>query len=547
MMDWKKVLLVASIVLLLTNSADASVNWVKKSYFQNWGGLNDNLSSTEIQDNEATDIQNVIFDTGGAIKKRFGYLTLPNNPALSTNKVTTGAVVSINGLAYYTKNNGNKFIVAVANSDGKATVMEKPYSSGFNYSTPWVLVDSPTPSSGYVNDDICNFIIAQDWLVFTVGIRAPPYVWKGTGVATALTTDANVPSGTLLAYYKNQLFVSGDSTTPSRVWFSNLGDITTWTFTDFFDIDNSDGTQVRGIIPAFDCLYIFKDKSIWRLSGYERDSFRLDKMVDGIGTLSPNSLKIVNNFIYFTTAQNDIAVYDGAYTVKFVSQKIRNTIGGLNFSRATQTTGLAFSTYKYNDFDYYASVSSFGSSKNDTVLLFDTAFNAWTKFKGINANAWCVGQDNNSQNMILFGDTNGYVYTYPSTTYYDGNVVTSAIVAFYQTKWFKYDEIALGDKYWRLLKTFTLAEPSTTTLSAELKVDQESSGRIVNLSLNPTSSLWDMAVWDVDVWSGSNILINRTEVERGTQMFQIKYSNSDVNKGFTISGYQNFIEPTDRI
>ena len=179
--------------------------------------------------------------------------------------------------------------------------------------------------------------------------------------------------------------------------------------------------------------------------------------------------------------------------------------------------------------------------------MFDTAYKAWTKFNGMNINAWTVGDDDNGQNAIYFGDYSGYVHRYPSTTYYDGNVATSAISAFYQTKWFRYPEVALGDKYWRLLKTYCTSEQALVYLNAECKADYEASGKVVQITLQSSQSKWDVAYWDVDLWGGTTIIVGRNEIEKGTSMFQIKFSNDNVDEGFTIVGYENFIEGTERI
>ncbi len=533
-------------LLLISQVSCADVNWSKKPYWNNSKGLNDQMSATEIDDAEASDIQNIVFDTGGAIKKRYGYTSIPVD---SPQKVSTGTVVCVNGLSFYKKNDGSRYLVAITNNDAKAVAMEKAYQTGGGTEPgAWHNIEGSQLPASYSNNYPVVFTIAQDWLVFTLKslTDVKPFVWKGTGGVSYLTTDANIPASSLCAYHKNQLFLSGNSTNPSRVWFSNLADITTWTITDFFDVSTSDGSGVTGLLSAYDALYIFKDKSIWRLSGDGRDTFQLQKMVDGIGTLSQNSIKIVNNFIYFTTSQNDIAVYDGAYTVQFLSQKIRNTIGGLNFTRAGNNQGLAFSTYKYRDQDYYASVSSAASAGNDTVLLFDTAYKAWTKFSGISANAWCVGDNNLSQDTMYFGDTSGYVHQYPSADYVDGQIASNAITAFYTTKWFRYPEEGLGDKYWRVLKTYTLSEPTTTNLMATCSSDYTSNGKTFTLPITGAGSLWDVAVWDVDIWGGQSLIVNRSEVELGKSMFQVKFSNADLSKGFTIFGWENFIEKTSQ-
>jgi len=210
--------------------------------------------------------------------------------------------------------------------------------------------------------------------------------------------------------------------------------------------------------------------------------------------------------------------------------------------------GLAFSTYKYVDNDYYVAVSESGSGTNNEVLLFDTSHNAWTKFKGINASSWTVADTSSGQYAMVFGDYDGYVHQYPSTGYYDGDVATSAISAYYQTKWFRYSQVALGDKYMRLLKTYCLSEEhNPNNLIIETRSDYATTGTQYVVNLSQSGSMWDVAQWDVDLWAGQRLIIDREEVNMGVDIFQIKYSNDQVDEGFTVLGYDNFIEPSDRI
>lgn len=538
-------LFLALSVFLCSFSAYAQLPWKKYPYFQNWGGLNDQLSETEIADNEASKIQNVIFDTGGALKKRFGYITIPNNPF----KVHTGSVVCVNGIFFYRQNDGDRFVVVIANSDSKAVAVKKDYETGGGLEIgAWDNIDFSGFPINFSNSDLVDASVAEDKLILTVPAttQSAPFSYDGSPSVKFLTEDTDCPVATLNEYHKNHLFLAGDDDNPSRVNFSALDDITSYSALDFFDVQTSDGSRVRGFISAYGSLYIFKDYSIWRLSGYERDTFILEKMVDGIGTRSAQSIAMVNNLIHFTTAQNDTAVYDGGYNVQFISQKIRNTIGGLNFSRSTNNLGLAFSTYKYNDYDYYYAASRAGTSENNTVLLFDTAFKAWTNFLGMNPNAWCVAEDSAGQNVMLFGDYSGYVHQYPSTGYYDGNVETTPISAFYETKWFRYSDLSLGDKYWRVLKTYTLSDSETNYLYVECKSDYEESGKKITLDLSESSSLWDVMVWDEDTWAGQTLLAHRSEIEKGKNMFQARFYNNDVNRGFTMFGFEMMIEPTER-
>ena len=544
---------IALISIGLVCNTNAQVKWNKFSYFKNNGGLNDNLSTTEIEDNEATEINNIIFDVGGAITKRHGFINIPP-PRMYI--VSTGAVATtkaITGIKFYKKDSGSRFLFAIGNADGEAIAWKKNYNATSGpVSGAWDNVTGTTLGSTYTNNYQPDFTIASDSIVFTTGQSQIPWVWSGSGICTKLVVPPyNAATGSIVKFHKNQLFVAGDSSYPSRVYFSDLGDITYFYRTDFFEVENNDGSKIRGMIPAFDSLYIFKDNSIWRLSGDERDSFVLQQMVNGIGTLSNASIKVVNNYIYFTTAQNDIAIYDGAYTCKFISQKIRGTVGNLSFGRATNNVGVAFSTYKYNDFDYYVSTSTSSSTTNNRILLFDTQYSAWSVFSGMNACSMAVGDDDSFKNALYFGDYNGYVLRYPSTNYIDGSVATEGVVASvaisstYASKWFKYADVALGDKYWRVLKTYWLNSDGTT-VKAECASDYESVGKVYQIDLTGSGDKWDNALWNVALWGGDSIIIGRNEIEKGVNMFKVKFTQ-DTTKGFTLLGYENFIEGSERI
>ena len=541
-----KLLLLTVAIVFSCSVSLADVTWKKYQYFQNTGGLNDQQSTTEIADNEATSIQNIVFDVGGALKKRFGYLTLSyKNPY----KVSSGSSIAVTGTKFFKTDNGNRYLVGVANRDGTATVFKKDYASdGGPQSGPYNIIDGAVNVSPYLNTNPCSFTVAFNALIFTIGTQNKPYMWTGSGHAQKFTTDANCPNATIVCYHKNQLFLTGDSTNPSAVTFSNLAttltQLQTFSATDVIYVATSDGSKVRALLSAYDSLYIFKDFSIWRLSGKERDSFYLEKLVDGVGTLSQNSPIATNSGIYFTSSDGSVFHYDGAYTVTPISTKINQSINSVNKAELSRTLGIGFSTYRFQDLDYYIAVANNASPTNDTVLLFDNQYKAWTKFTGLHPCSWTVGDNLSGGKSIFFGDYSGYIHEYPSTKYYDGNVTSDAIIATYQTKWFRYPEVCLADKYWRLIKVYGLSNDNVY-IHAECKADYEASGKVIDVSLTSSQANWDVDRWDVALWGGSTVIIGRGEVEKGREMFQVKFYNNNVNEGFTLLGWENYIEPTN--
>lgn len=562
-MVWKKVLsigVIAASSLILASTSYADLSFKKYSFFNNKGGLNDSLSTLSIADDEATDIQNVTFDTAGALSKRYGFQNI-TTPA-SAQQLGAGAN-GVTGLSYYVNNStGNKYIVAIGNVSGQATAYEKQLDASNNVPAgAWTNIGSTGLPTNYTNDYQPVLTVANNILVMTFPASTgwKPYAWQATANVYQFTTDANCPNATMNAYFNNILFFAGDPSNPTRVTFSDLTNgITHFVATDFFDLDKNNGHFITALIPAFGNLYIFEDNSIWMLTGSSRDTFAVQKMVDNVGTLSPHSVFVVNNDLYFITKQNDIAIYDGTFTVKYLSSKIRNTIGSNNFNRAAQALGIGFSSYKYKDLDYYVSESTNGTNTNNQVLMFDTDREAWTKYFGINPNAWTIIPSSTGQEKLVFGDYNGLVYFYPNIgTYNDvsnscsgGNCTTTspAIYSFYQTKWYTFPDSSLGDKYFRVLKTYIQNSTLNSTLSTQVNYDFNPSGSVFTYNFIPSGALWGSAIWGVSQWESSQSLnIDREEPNLGKQMFQIRYSNNSVNQDMTVLGWNIFIEPTSQL
>lgn len=562
-MGLKKVLLIVAGLLcsvLISTTAHAQLSYKKHSFFNNSKGLNDSLSSTNIADNEATAIQNIVFDTSGAISKRYGYQNI--QPTTSSIYQVGGGNNAVTGLAsYINPSTGNHYLVAIANVSGQATAYQKQLDASNTVpSGPWTNIGgSGVLPSNYTNDEQPVFTNASGVLVmsFPAFTGWPIVGWQAT--ANVYQFPASAPNSACNAYFNNILFSSCDPANPTTVRFSDLTNgITIFNATDFFTLNFKDGHYVTAIYPAFGNLYIFEDNSIWMLTGSSRDTFSLQQMVSNIGTLSPHSVRLINNDLYFVTSQNDIAIYDGVFTVKYLSSKIRNTIGSNNFNRAKEALGIGFSSYKYKDLDYYVSESTNGNNTNNQILFFDTDREAWTIFNNFSPDSWTTLISPTGQNVLVWGDYSGNVFYYPNIGNYNDvsnscsggtcTVTSPSIYSFYTTKWFIFPEDSLGDKYFRVLKTYIQNSSLASTLTTTVNFDYVSPGKVFNYNFNPSGSIWDTAIWDVSSWGASMSLnVDREEPNVGKNMFQLQYSNNTVSQDMTVLGWEIYTEPTTQL
>lgn len=510
------------ISLLFVQPAFSAVEWRRQDFFENSAGLNDGFAETAIEDNEASDLQNVVFTTSGAFKTRAGFTKL-NSSTLGSSVVTTG-------LKYYRMADGTEFLVGVFDDD---TIQKMDYVSG-----PDGTWDDITGTLTFSNsqNQLATFAIGEDILIIDDGItNTAPYKWTGTGNAAAL--GGSPPNASMVAFHKNMGFAAGDSANPSTLYFSDLGDIENWStgLSGNVSVETNDGTIIRAIEPGFDALYIWKDRSIWRLTGSDKDSFRLQRMVSDIGCFSPNAVSKIDNTFFFTDSQGDSYIYDGAIKVRRISNKIQGTIDNSSIARYEFISTVVF------DEDFYISFSSTGSGTHDSVLVFDSFNQAWTKFDGINANALAVANDGSGSDMITFGDYGGFVYKYPDGT----NDAGTAIDTFYVTKEFRFPDLT-PRKDWKKLDVFVLQE-GDYNLSVEVRNDFTTSGTTETINLLGDADLYGTALWGTAKYSSPTLIIGEIEPNLEGRFFQVKFSNANVDEPFQIQGFTMFMDESEEI
>ena len=500
-------------------TAKAEVLWKEYQYFNNSGGLNNGVSPLQIEDSEASDLQNVVFTTGGNWKTRDGFDNI--------NTSSLGSSVDFIGVKYYRQADGTEFLIGVAEDD---KVYKMDYSSGDPDGT-WDDITGALSFSA-AQDDLADFAIGENTVFFTDGLGTNPVIsWSGTGNAAAIS---GAPDAKYVAYHKTMAFAAGDTTNPSTLYFSDLGDITEWSsgLSGNISIETNDGSIIRGIKVGFDALYIWKDESIWRLSGDNKDEFTTQRMVQGVGTLCGQSIGRIGNEFIFLSSQGEVYVYDGNIRIRKISNKIQGTIDELAFTRFSTAPADVF-----ND-DYYLAVSSSGSGTNDTVLVYDTFHLAWTKFDGMDANCFTVAKNADDEDMLVFGSYDGYAYNYPEGTNDNGTAISIS----YTTKQYRFEDIKSENKDLKLIKVYA-NQKADYDLIVEPRSGFGSAGTAYNMNLLGESSIYGTAVYGASTYGGQNLIVKRIEPYLEGEFFQIHYSNSNVDEPIEVKGWKMFVEP----
>lgn len=233
---------------------------------------------------------------------------------------------------------------------------------------------------------------------------------------TLLPPDANTSAGvigSMAVFGISRIFVSGNPTYPSRLYFSGVGDrITDFSWSaiggGYIDIYKDDGSKIRGIIPFQGGIIVFKDNAIYKFSFADDGTQLLEEITRAFGGISFRSIKHVENDIIFAAKKDGrLAFYSLGNQENYAGSILRTnelSVKVENSLRDVTTSELENSTAFYFNNIYGCAVAKSGSTKNDRIWCLDTRFGAWTYWEGINANCFSTFINSSGDENLYFGD-----------------------------------------------------------------------------------------------------------------------------------------------
>lgn len=422
-------------------------------------GLNSLFSPVLINDNEASDLQNVRLREKGTVSKRGG--TAKKNAT-----GLTGGVLAMHSL--YRKD-GTKYLLYVI-----GTVLYK-----FNTSTG----ANEVVKTGLTAGKRMRFVTYRDKVYCTNGADAM-FTYDGTSV---VNVGGSPPTSPLIAAYKNHLFAV-DPTTPNRARFSDLDNPDSWPALNFIDINSDDGDKLTAYEDGFrGRLLLFKERSIWQIYGDSVSNFTLDGPRSNYGAVNQEVVKIIGDLILFLSREGVVA-YDGAGSV-LASEKIDPDIKTINQTAIDQACA-----YVYRN-EYGLSVPYSPSTTNNRILVWDSLRRAWMRDVGINAGAFTIWAPSGIDLLYSGGAALPYLYEHEQDARNDDGV---AIDAYYATKiWdFGYDV----EKKFRSVRVYLRMQETTGSVDIEVDRDRIGYDLIQTINTTDTSGVWDSADWDAAVW-----------------------------------------------
>ena len=134
--------------------------------------------------------------------------------------------------------------------------------------------------------------------------------WDGSSFAAL---GGSPPTGKYVFVNKEKIFIAGNSTNPSMLYWSASGELEDWSTAEnagSANVGKDDGDQIMGISKIHGNTTIFKQNTIWTLYGSTADEFRLEPSNAELGTTNGRTIAETPGGLRYL-ARDGLRVYDG--------------------------------------------------------------------------------------------------------------------------------------------------------------------------------------------------------------------------------------------
>lgn len=489
-----------------------------KRYYFSAKGLQEKTSPLVIDTSELQIARNVHYFESGSLTKRAGYIKRFTNALTGTPILT--------GLYELVKRDGTKRFIAAS---------DKIYYSVQGATSATEIPGGLTFTPGITGENFMSFITFNNKAIGTNGIEV---VWSWDIDNNAAILGGSPPIAEIIATFQNFVFLAGNDTYPYRLYFSNDGDETTWSGTDYIDIGDLTN-PITGLAVLFGKLYIFTRRAIYELRGYDRDTFAVDEVSLSVGCVAYKSIVRVDNNLIFLSDRG-IYSYDGI-NVHYLSQKIESTIAGLNYARIAQVVA---ELYKAKNQIWFA-VSTGSSGNNNEVICITyeptasegagirTNNVSFANYTGMAFNAFGLETSDTEIDRLYAGDYGGLVYQQDSGTNDNGSGIDFVV---------KLPPIDMDApetfKRFRFLWLF-IKQIGAFDLNISYKTDFAPGDTTTTVSMRQTTdaSLWGSMIWGVSTWGGSSVIKSRIGLKAQGQHLELLFSNDNADENVVIHGF----------
>lgn len=222
-----------------------------------------------------------------------------------------------------------------------------------------------------------NFTQLSD-IAMMVSVTEPSMKWDGVAASFSVLLGTPPANGKFIVIWQNRVWIANTSAGKSRLHYSNAGLPEDWTSpgaAGFIDVNINDGDEITGLMPVGPAMYVFKNRTVYKIMGITPTTFNIQPIIGGRGCVAPRSIVNMGPFVMYLSQYGIHSVGDQADG--FMSEAVENDIGAL-----TKTGACAG---KLKD-TYVLAYDSDGDGKNDSAYVLEARVGAWSQWDNMKAN-----------------------------------------------------------------------------------------------------------------------------------------------------------------
>lgn len=367
-------------------------------------------------ENGTDNLVKVTVSGGVPVASTFTALSTPTGLAI-TPTGTTGSTTYSYRISAFNTSGETLACASVQTTTGNATLSTTNYNA-----LAWNAVSGAT---GYVIWGRKS--TAQNGIGETKMTTVTTNSYNDTGADTPSTSilppDGNSTGGqkgTMIIYALSRLFIAGDTSNPSRLYYSagatQIDDFSSAYGGGWIDVSKNDGDSITAIKFYQNKIIIFKHNSIWQFSFTSAGLPSLELITGEIGCESYRTVRIVNNDIWFLAKKDGRAAVFSLGNVQNYFNALRTTEQSLKVSTGSHldSANLAYLSnacaYYFRNM-YILCIAQGSSTTNNRCYVYDTRFSCWIGYwDNINANAFFTYQDSSGNEELYYcSETTGYI------------------------------------------------------------------------------------------------------------------------------------------
>jgi hypothetical protein len=321
--------------------------------------------------------------------------------------ITTAMAGNVVGLYQYNKSDGTSYFLA-ADSTGRLA---------YQNLTTWVNITQNLPSAA---NTFYDFVTFNNTLVVLNGSTVK--MWDGTTFDDLGGSPPKSRYGVM--HGTDYVFLAGHTSNPSQIRYSDTILVQTWPVGNTMNIGLDDGQVITGLQRFGDVTVVFKERSIWLVTGATPNAFVIQPTLSDVGCISPDSICLTDLGVFFMSEAGP-ALFNGFKTL-LLNQRMRRILDEIDWDNPLK---ISSSYYPYRK-QVLMSYQRTGQSVPDRALIFDlyrlgedrAPSTFWPLTHGWTSTTGAV--DSTGRKRVYFGHANGYVTAFDAGTTFNGQTIT---------------------------------------------------------------------------------------------------------------------------